>query len=172
MPMNQWMCPARIQTRCAIRAVEASRGKEEIIGDDWEALRTTIAGILPESTRVKQMERHKERQVATYAIKAITELQKEVQRAMNTRWDEMKAARHMDDDTFVSEKEICKAIDSVEEAQAKQHTQQTAQHKKAQARYHEEQQRDARAQANTGRLATARHGSRTALTSTTTTGDD
>ena len=113
MPMNQWMCPARVQIRRAIRAVEASRRKEEILGDDWEALRATIAGILPESTRVKQITRHKERRVATYAIKAITELQKEVQRAMNTRWDEMKAVRHVDDDTFVTEKEMCKAIDSV-----------------------------------------------------------
>ena len=32
---------------------------------------------------------------------------------MNTRWDEMKAVRHVDDDTFVTEKEMCKAIDSV-----------------------------------------------------------
>ena len=164
MPMNQWMCPARVQIRRAIRAVEASRRKGEILGDDWEALRATIAGVLPESTRVKQMERHKERQVATYAIKAITELQKEVLRAMNTRWDEMKAMRHMDDDTFITEKEICRAINLVEDEQAKQHAQQTVQHKKAQARYHEEQLSEVREQANIGRLATARSGSRTALT--------
>ena len=97
-------------------------------------------------------------------LKAITELQKEVQRAMNTRWDEMKAMRHMDDDTFVTEKEICRAINLVEDEQAKQHAQQTVQHKKAQARYYEEQLSEAREQANTGRLATARSGSRTALT--------
>ena len=143
------------------RSVE---GQKTVLDDDWAALRATIAGILPECTRAKQMEAHKARRVATYAVKAITELQREVLRATNTRWDEMRAKRQTDDEMYVTEKEICRTIDLVEKTQAKQHIRQAAQDKKARARYKDEQQHEARVQANMRRLDTARHGSRTAHT--------
>jgi hypothetical protein len=162
-PMREWQCPAKMQILHARRGIRTDITKP-VIPEDWQALRATIAGIIPRPIALGSMKQRERKHAEGRVSEAISELQRLVHAAMIGRWDTMGEARRADDAERAQDALWCKAV---QEAEAKEAARQ--------ARMHEEtmqaaaSMRAARAAQRTGeveadRRATARGGDAVAHT--------
>ena len=119
-PMRNWMCPARTTVLQAKRAI-AAKMEETVRQEDWRALRTVIAGVLPEPIALQTLSQRERRRAAERVSEAVYELQRVVHAALLGRWEATSEWRRAADAARAEDAQWCKLADEAEAEEAARH---------------------------------------------------
>ena len=117
-PIAAWTCACRVRVRRARDAVATLRKGGSVSDEQWHAMQSVIAGVLPRCSKEDEMAHGKDAAKWKRIVEGVSEvvrlMQTETLAMMEGRWEVMREAREAAAHEDAQERELMRAVDDAE----------------------------------------------------------